>query len=276
HAFDRMAERIESLLREQERLVGAQRHLLRDVSHELRSPLARLGVALELARDRVEAMAPTESSNGLNVETLSSDSTRLNEVHDRIEREVGRLSEMIDRLLMLARLESGVQAPEATPVDLTALVHLVATDADFEARPRRRVVSVTACADCTTRGARDLLRSAIENVVRNALRHTPEDTAVEVSLRREEDWAVIAVRDRGPGVPAAELGEIFRPFYRAGGGRDRDSGGAGLGLAITERAVQLHGGSVRARNAPDGGLIVEIRLPLCTAQGREDAYQRHE
>jgi len=259
-AFDRMAERIESLLHEQERLVGAQRNLLRDVSHELRSPLARLGVALELARDRVEGMQPMEQSSG----------TPLAEVHNRIEREVGRLSEMIDRLLMLARLESGVQVPEATPVDLAALLHLVATDADFEARPQRRVVSVTTCDDCITCGTRDLLRSALENVVRNALRHTPEDTAVEVSLRQDDAWAVITVRDCGLGVPDAELSEIFRPFYRAGGGRDRGSGGAGLGLAITERAVQLHGGTVHARNAPGSGLIVEIRLPLASA-GSEEA-----
>jgi two-component system sensor histidine kinase CpxA len=256
--FDLMAERIESLLREQEHLVGVQRRLLRDVSHELRSPLARLKVALELTRDSL--------TNNLVVsadpDCVSSPATAS---LDRIERETGRLSEMIDRLLMLARLDSGVQSPEATSIDLAALVRAVAADANFEAQPTRRVVSVTECEHCTTRGTFDLLRSALENVMRNALRYTPEETSVEVHLRRDGDWALIAVRDHGPGVPEGELAALFQPFYRATVSTGTIRPGQtsiGLGLAITERAIHLHSGTIVASNAPGGGLLVTIRLSL--------------
>jgi two-component system sensor histidine kinase CpxA len=253
HDFDRMAERIETLMREQEHLVGAQRRLVRDVSHELRSPLARVGVALELARDaaQVSGDTPTEAAPAPSLEESLS----------RIEREVGRLGEMLDRLLVLARLDSGVQVPEAVEIDLAALVRSVISDANFEARTAHRMISIDDCDPCIVTGTRDLLRSAIENVVRNALRHTPENSTIEVSLRRRQNQSVLSVRDHGPGVPATELSEIFRPFYRASSSRDRQSGGTGLGLAITERAVTLHGGSVQARNAEGGGLIVEIHLP---------------
>jgi two-component system sensor histidine kinase CpxA len=252
--FDLMAARIETLMREQEHLVGAQRRLVRDVSHELRSPLARAGVALELARDAAGASGdkiPGEAPIPSLGESLS-----------RIEREIGRLGEMLDRLLVLARLDSGVQVPEAVEIDLAALTQSVISDANFEARNARRMITVDECAPCVITGTRDLLRSAIENVVRNAVRYTPENSTVEVSLRRRQDWAVLGVRDHGPGVPEAELSEIFRPFYRASSSRDRQSGGTGLGLAITERAVTLHGGRLQASNIEGGGLIVEIHLPL--------------
>jgi two-component system sensor histidine kinase CpxA len=271
HDFDLMAERIESLLREQEHLVSVQRRLLRDVAHELRSPLARLIVALELTRDSLKTTSQATSApvDSLIVDsenpTLVSVATNTHASLDRIERESGRLSEMIDRLLMLARLDSGVQAPEAAIVNLTALVYAVAADADFEARPTRRVVTVSECEDCTTKGTPDLLRSALENVMRNALRYTPEDTSVDVDLRRDGNWAVVTVRDHGPGVPEGELNELFQPFYRASptvGTTITGQGSTGLGLAITERAIHLHGGTINATNALGGGLLVTIRLPL--------------
>lgn len=274
HDFDRMAERIESLLREQEHLVGVQRRLLRDVAHELRSPLARLIVALELTRDSLKTTMDTADSKAKSdavsdasilVPAFPSTHTSLN----RIEREAGRLSEMIDRLLMLARLDSGVQSPEPALVDLAALIGAVVADADFEARPTRRVVSLISCDECNVRGTLDLVRSALENVMRNALRYTPEGTGVEVSLRGEGAWAVVTVRDHGPGVPEGELSELFQPFYRAISapeGATRTSipgrGSTGLGLAITERAIHLHGGTIDAANAEGGGLLITIRLPL--------------
>lgn len=303
HDFDGMVERIESLMHEQERLVGAQRRLLRDVSHELRSPLARLGVALELARDRADEMsngamalaapslngAATANGAGGDAADGAHHSTPMGEVLNRIEREGDRLSEMIDRLLVISRLESGVQTPDSTPIELDTMVRSIAADADFEARAGRRVVTVTECRECTTLGTRDLLRSAIENVIRNAARYTPADTAVEVSLQPDyggrlthdsvangtasAQYAVVRVRDHGPGVPEAELKDVFQPFYRASGARERQSGGTGLGLAITARAVELHGGNVHAVNAPDGGLIVEIRLPLQRVHQQPDALQ---
>jgi len=238
--FNVMAERLESMVKAQQRLLG-------DISHELRSPLARLGVALGLARQRSGADA--------------------NGALDRIERESDSLNEMISQLLELTRLESGTDGRKRTEVDLAALVHDVAEDADYEARSVNRSVQVVSSDKCSINGVEELLRSAVENVVRNAVRFTPEGTAVEVALKRQngsgDHFAVISVRDRGKGVPEEALEKIFRPFYRTEDARDRQSGGGtGLGLAITERAVRMHGGSIAATNASSGGLSVEMRLPL--------------
>ena len=238
--FNVMAERLESMVKAQQRLLG-------DISHELRSPLARLGVALGLARQRSGAEA--------------------NGALDRIEREADNLNEMISQLLTLTRLESGTDNRKRTEVDLSALVREVADDANFEARSQNRAVQVVSSDNCSINGVEELLRSAVENVVRNAVRYTPEGTAVEVALRKQnrndDNYAVISVRDRGTGVPDEALEKIFRPFYRTEDARDRQSGGGtGLGLAITERAVRMHGGSVEAVNAPGGGLSVEMRLNL--------------
>lgn len=256
--FDHMAERIETLLEAQNDLMRAQRRLLGDVSHELRSPLARATVALELARDHLKAGDETALANALN----------------RIERETGRQGEMIDRLLIMARLESGLVERGTTPVDLAALLRAVVADADYEALPHHRAVRLTHCDNCSTTGTPELLRSALENVVRNAVRYTPEDTEVEVSLRKDEtdrtnpeigfdsSFTFIQVLDRGPGVPEAELKNILRPFHRAESARDRARGGAGLGLTIAARAVELHGGKIAVSNSSGGGLLVEIRLPI--------------
>src|SRR5215216_2094013 len=234
--FNVMAERLESMVKAQQRLLG-------DISHELRSPLARLGVALGLARQR----SGPEANGAL----------------DRIERESDNLNEMISQLLTLTRLESGTDGRKRTDVDLAALVKEVAEDADFEARSINRAVQVVSSDHCSMKGVDELLRSAVENVVRNAVRYTPEGTAVEIALQRQNGHAVITVRDRGKGVPEESLEKIFRPFYRTEDARDRQSGGGtGLGLAITERAVRMHGGSVQAANVAGGGLAVEMRLDL--------------
>ena len=237
--FDFMAERIESL-------VSAQRRLLRDMSHELRSPLARLHVALGLARQRTGP----EASGAL----------------DRIELEAQRLNELIGELLELVRLEAAHDVRARTPVDLAALLHEVVADAEFEARGCNREVRLLQCAECTVSGITELLRSAIENVARNAIRYTPEGAAVDISLdceqRADGSWAVIRVRDRGPGVPAASVNDIFRPFYRVGDDRNRQTGGVGLGLAIAQQALRVHGGTIFAVNALGGGLLVELSLPV--------------
>lgn len=237
--FDAMTARIESL-------VSAQLRLIRDISHELRSPLTRLGVALELARRRSDA----EAGSAL----------------DRIGREAESMNEMIGQLLTLSRVESSTGGLKNMRIDLPALVQEIADDADFEARSRNRRARTTACEACTTEGVHRLIRSAIENVVRNAVRHTAEGTAVEIALSCEgvnggKREAVIRVRDHGAGVPEEALGEIFRPFYRVEEARDRQTGGSGLGLAIAARAMRLHEGNIKATNAPGGGLIVEMRLP---------------
>ncbi|HEX8282758.1 MAG TPA: ATP-binding protein [Pyrinomonadaceae bacterium] len=240
HDFDEMASRVETL-------VGAQTRLLRDISHELRSPLARLSVALDLARKRAGAAAAGDL--------------------DRIEREAKRLNEMVGQLLALSRWESGGGGARLEDFDLAALVREVASDADFEAQGRGCSVVLEESGACEMRGTRDLVRSAVENVVRNAVRYTPEGTAVKISLKCVEGEggrreAVVAVRDEGAGVPPEALADIFRPFYRIDDSRTRETGGTGLGLAITERAVRLHGGTVTAVNEPAGGLLVELRLPL--------------
>jgi signal transduction histidine kinase len=239
HDFDAMAMRIETL-------VQAQQRLIRDISHELRSPLARLVVALDLARKR----AGTDATSAL----------------DRIELEASRLNAMIGHLLTLARAESSMDGRRREPVDLAAIVREVVADANFEAGHTNRTVWLATCERCHLDGIEPLLRSAVENVVRNAVHYTPEGTSVEVALQREaergREAAIISVRDHGAGVPANALADIFRPFYRVADARERESGGVGLGLAIAERAVRLHHGSVTATNHPDGGLVIELRLPI--------------
>lgn len=238
--LDQMAERIDALL-------GAQQRLLRDVSHELRSPLARLTIALELARQEAKGEA--------------------GEYHDRIAREAELLSRLIGEILTLTRLEGEAKPQrQADALDLSELVREVAEDADFEARPSQRRVEVISGDRITLLGYGEILRRAVENVVRNAVRFAPVESAVEVRLERGllegRPVARLDVRDRGPGVPDSYLKDIFQPFFRVSESRDRRSGGTGVGLAITERAVRLHGGSVMARNADGGGLIVSIALPL--------------
>lgn len=236
--FDRMAERIELL-------VCSQQRLIRDISHELRSPLARLNVALELAR----RSSGTEATGPLN----------------RIERESERLNDLIAQLVTLTLLESGSERLEKHRINLSALVREIADDADYEARNINRSVRVLVSNEVDVYGSEEMLHRAIENVLRNALRYTAEGTMVEIALNllQKDDGphAVIRVRDHGPGVPEAALTELFRPFYRVADARDRLTGGTGIGLTITERAVHLHGGVVTASNAQGGGLVVEIDLP---------------
>ncbi len=238
--FDTMAERMESL-------VAAQNRLLGDVSHELRSPLTRLNLSLELAR-------------------RGDDAKRL-VAFDRIEREATRLDALIGELLTLSRLENGLRAESLGKiVDLTQLARDVAADADFEAQNAGRGVRVSFCGpdeSVNVRGDAELLRRALENIARNATRHTAPDTGVEIALRADKDFLILSARDHGPGVPDEELEAIFRPFYRVEGARERaeTDRGTGLGLAIAERAASAHGGRISAHNAEGGGLQVEIFLP---------------
>lgn len=230
--FDVMAERIESL-------ITSQKRLSRDVSHELRSPLARMNVALEIAKQK---------SNGDTAPMLA-----------RIETESTRLNEMISSLLTLSRLETGSDDFERHDVNLTSLVEQIASDADFEARANGRSVKILEVDECRVIGGETLLRSAIENVLRNAVRYTKEGTAVEVSLTSAGSKAHVKIRDYGAGVPEDELGNLFLPFYRVGEARERKTGGIGLGLAIAEQAIRAHKGVIKAANTGDG-LTVEIIL----------------
>ena len=236
--FDLMAGRLQEL-------IGSQKQLLSDVSHELRSPLARLQVALGLARKREPGQCGIEL--------------------DRIERVAELLNQMIGQLLSLSRLESGVTPPSAGTLDLSGILTEVVKNADFEARALNRRVQISDCVPATIRANESLLKSALENVVRNAVKYTAEDTSVDVSMRPDSEHAsqlTIQVRDHGPGVPEEMLTRLFEPFVRIGESRDRKSGGYGLGLAIAKRAIELHGGAISASNVADGGLNVRIRLPL--------------
>jgi len=234
--FNAMASRIEEL-------VSRQRQLISDVSHELRSPLARLYVALDLGRER-KGNDPA---------------------FDHMEKDIGLLNEMIGRLLAVARLDTSAPPVPMMPVDLTEIVSQIVRDADFESRERNCSVKLTAHEQFLVQGNAKLLQSAIENVVRNAIGYTVPGTPVGVLLQSERrsnaSFARLTVRDYGPGVPESELVKIFQPFYRVSDARDRQSGGAGLGLAIAERVIRIHGGTIRAENAAPHGLQVEILLP---------------
>jgi signal transduction histidine kinase len=234
--FDGMAERIKAL-------VESHRRLVRDVSHELRSPLARLRVALELGRG---GEAPVTEA-----------------AFDRIELEADRLEGMLAQSLELSRLETSSDAAH-DEIELDTLLEDVITNAAYEGAPRGRKVVLAERERLRLTGASDALHSAFENVIRNALAYTADGSTVSVRLARDPraDAAVVSVRDHGPGVPAAELARIFEPFYRTDSARTRSSGGTGLGLAIASRAIQRHRGSIVARNAEGGGLEVEIRVPL--------------
>ena len=225
--FDRMAGQLQSL-------ILAQRRLLHDVSHELRSPLARLQAAVGLAR---QDPAKTEASL------------------ERIEREASRLDRMVGEILTLARLE-GRTTDRREDVDFADLVASIAEDARFEAEAIGRRIQIDIEEDTRIAGDPALLHRAVENVVRNALRF---GTTVDISLRVAAKSVLLAVTDDGPGVPRDEMARIFEPFYR---GRAEDGAGFGLGLAIAQRAVEAHGGNIRASNPEAGGLRVEIELPL--------------
>jgi two-component system, OmpR family, sensor histidine kinase CpxA len=234
--FDGMADRIEDL-------VSRQRQLISDLSHELRSPLARLNVALDLARQR-KGVDPA---------------------FDQAEQDIALLNEMIGRLLTLAKLDVSTQQPPMTEVDLTELVSQVVRNANFELQSPEEPVQLTAEGKFFVTGNPELLHSAIENVVRNAIHYTDPGTQVEILLSSDrqsnQPCVRLEIRDHGPGLPESELTNILRPFYRVAEARDRQSGGAGLGLAIADRVVRTHGGSILARNAAPKGLLVEILLP---------------
>jgi two-component system sensor histidine kinase CpxA len=238
HDFNYMAERLE-------RLVGAQKILLRDVSHELRSPLARLSVALELAR---EESPPAMTAN-----------------LKRIEREAERLNLLIGQLLRLSSMESADVSNFKETFPLKALLDNMLPDVEFEAQQRLCQIRLLNGCDCVVQGSAELIYRAIENIVRNAIRYTRPESVVELKISCEEQvglrMVILDVSDSGPGLPESELENIFRPFYRVDDTRQRDTGGFGVGLAIADRAVRLHHGEVRARNRPEGGLVVSLRLP---------------
>ncbi len=226
-----------------EEAVMAQQRLLGDISHEIKSPLARLSMALGLA-------------------SRSGDSDRPRQFN-RMEREIENIAALAGELLILARLDAATAPPEFTAIDLGPIVEQIVADAIYEKPHRARDVIVHGAPQpMKIIGNADLLHRAIENVVRNAIFYTREKTAVEIYLLRKSPGPItVEVRDRGPGVPDVALEHLFEPFYRVDEARTRETGGTGIGLAICQRVVQLHGGSVRARKNDPTGLIVEMAFP---------------
>jgi len=229
-AFDLMAGRIE-------RLVAEQQRLLQDVSHELRSPLARLGYAIELARvgeHREEALT-------------------------QIQKDTDRLAILVNELLDVTRGD-GEPMARLEDVSLGALAAEIAADCHMELKARSCSTALVTGGTIVVKAVPRLIRRAVENVLRNAVRHAPAGSAIDITVARTAAWSTIAIRDRGPGVPEDQLEKIFQPFFRVQDDRDRETGGMGLGLAIAQRAIAQHGGRIRARNV-DPGLEILIELP---------------
>jgi two-component system sensor histidine kinase CpxA len=237
--LDTMSERVRNLLE-------LKQQLLRDVSHELRSPLARLQLALSLAR----------REEGSGVERHLA----------RIGCEADRLEELIARTLKLARLERPMQGVERTQVDVAELLTNIVADVGIEADAHGCGVALETARPLEVNGDPELLRSALENVIRNAVRYAPPGSKVGIDARRVDGRRIeVIVRDHGPGVPEKDLELIFEPFYRVDAARNRAVGGDGLGLAIAARAVAIHGGTIQARNLGSGGLAVQLSLPALEA-----------
>ncbi len=235
--FDFMTQQIDNLLKKQKRL-------MRDVSHELRSPLARLEATFSLARQQID------QQNG-----------KLSEEYiDRMEAESERLNSLIGQILIFTRLESGKEVNRHT-TDLVDLLNMVAEDASIEGYSENKDVIVKGLSKCVLNLDSALIQSAFENIIRNAIRYTKSGSNVMVNVSSVADEIYVEVRDSGPGVPEQDLVSLFEPFCRVDASRDHKVGGGGIGLAIVERAVKLHDGTVKAENLKEGGLKVTVTLP---------------
>lgn len=243
---------------ELEAAITAQRRLLRDISHEIKSPLARLGMALGLARRLAEAQAPRH--------------------FDRMEREIAAVAALASELLTLARLEGTANGPapglDVAAVDLPVLLRGIIADALYEMPDRQGDVTLTVTPDPATGGTvdgnADLLRRAIENIIRNALFYTAPGVPIVITLTPAADSLHLTVADHGPGVPDDAIPQLFEPFYRVDQARARETGGTGIGLTICKRVVELHGGRVTARHNRPHGLVIDIMLPRHQDDGGGD------
>ncbi|MDD2557501.1 MAG: ATP-binding protein [Desulfuromonadaceae bacterium] len=233
--FDEMATRIEAL-------VGGQQRLLRDISHELRSPLTRLGIALELVRN--EGCTPKQEKS-----------------LQRIELESERMNTMIGELLDLTRMEHAETTLIRTEVDLGHLLADIVQDATYEATKRDVRVVLEVEGEAKLAVVPELMARAFENVIRNAVRYTASATQVDIKVCSDAEQIHLLIQDRGAGVPETEVEKLFIPFYRVAQARERNNGGTGIGLAIARRAVELHKGTITASNRSGGGLQVSIILP---------------
>ena len=243
--FDRMAEKLEKTVKLKERL-------LQDISHELRSPLARLQIAIELGRKKSGDVAESEFL--------------------RMEEECIRLNSLIGEILEYARLDKSVYQLQRTLTNIPHLLQHIIDDANFEFAKKQPRVTLSAAAECKLYVDERLLHRAIENILRNALRYSPSQELVSVIVLLDESQQnlIIEILDHGPGIPPDQLNKIFNPFYRVDKSREKKTGGYGLGLAIARQAIHLHNGKIDAINQKTGGLKVQITLPLTENQLREN------
>lgn len=235
--FNHMAEQIETLLNGQKRLLG-------DISHELRSPLTRMQLAIGIAQQQDPSV-----SSASNAQALA-----------RIEKEAHQMEHMVAQVLMLSRLDSNARTSQKRIINFDALLTGLLADCEFEAKSMDKQLSVNIECDANISADEDLLASGIENVLRNALKYA--ERHVSFTLCIQDKVAELVICDDGVGIPESDLSHIFQPFYRVSSARERDSGGIGLGLAIASRAVAVHNGKITAHNQIKGGLCVHIRLPI--------------
>lgn len=235
--FDVMTERVDGLLRSQQRL-------MRDVSHELRSPLARLQALLSIARQAADKPGPDRI--------------------DRMEKELEQLDKLIGEILAYSRLQTRTGITRQ-PTDIVDLVQNIVDDASLEGQAMGKQIQMSGPDQCVIELDGGLIQRAVENVIRNALKYTAEGTAVNVNIVDQTGGVRILIDDHGPGIPDEVIDQIFEPFFRVGGARGTQSGSGGIGLAIAERSVRLHGGTITARNRDGAGLRVEIDIPAFSA-----------
>ena len=233
-SINHMAERTSLLLNNQQRL-------FRDISHELRTPLARQQIALEILARKLEDKDQGDI--------------------ERIEREIDRMSILIDQVLTLLRLEQGESQPEASEYDIAELIRLVVHDATYEAQNENKI-QLDLPPSLTLQGYPEATSRALENIIRNAIRYTGDKGKVYIQVQRTKGWVDIAIADDGPGVPESALANLFEPFFRVDESRNQQAGGYGIGMAIAEQSMRSQGGSISASNRPQGGLEVTLRLPV--------------
>lgn len=231
--FNSMSDKVSTLM-------NSQKRLLADISHELRSPLARLQLAIGIAQEQ-------------------RDETSVTAMISRVEKEAQQIDTMLGQVLQLSRLESQSQMGHFEPIALDSLLQQILEDASYEAASMEKALSCDMKATCQVNADAQLLASGIENVLRNAIKYAKHGVSVRVYA--EQRHANIEISDDGDGVPEQDLPHLFSAFYRVSTARSRDNGGTGLGLAIAKQAINVHNGSINAQNSQDGGLVVAIRLP---------------
>lgn len=245
--FDNMAKRLSELL-------DSKRQLLRDISHELNSPLARIRVAIELARNKYKFSG--------------------NDELDRIEKEIERLEVMIRELMTFVKIRSTDDVYEITPVNIRQILDIIVEDAQYEQErsPEKRKIKLYCPYDINVKADERLLHRALDNIVRNACYYSPENSEIIIRCYEESEAVHISIEDQGPGVPDNMLGKIFQPFVRVSSARESDTGGSGIGLAIAKEVVDIHNGTVTAANKKNGsGLVVTVVLPLYSKEPTKSA-----